>query len=113
MSDMLNKNYGTLKYDNLVNRAGDVGSIQIAAGQGILERGSVIDDEGKLLSADGTASYILCDETTTDDTDTVTGIVYKNGNFVRNSLIVDKDYELAQKDIDALRKIGIIVETAK
>lgn len=163
---MLNTDYGTVDYDNLINRPGDVGSIQLEAGQGTLERGSVIDNNGKLLdeaeaqvvatyavTADtvydsdktyytesngvyteanidafvtGTtyyekiegvevrkAAYILCDETETDDTETVTGIVYKNGNFVKDSLVVATGYSLTDSDVDDLRHVGIIIEAAK
>lgn len=108
-----NSDCGTVNYDNLVNCAGDVGSIKLAAGQGTLERGSIITEDGKLLAKGGTASYILCEKTDTDDTETVTGIVYKNGNFVKNSLIVATDYILTEADVDTLRKAGIIVETAQ
>lgn len=109
----LSKNYGTIGYDNLINRAGDVGSVQLAAGQGTLPRGAVIDTAGKLLSENGTAAYILCDETETDEVETVTGIVYKNGNFIRNSIVTAEGYEFTDIDAANLRGVGIIVETAK
>ncbi|RDY28649.1 hypothetical protein [Lachnotalea glycerini] len=110
---LLNKDYGSVDYDNLVNRSGEVGSIQLAAGQGILAKGSVIDTTGMLLKNGATAAYILCDETETDDTETVIGIVYKNGNFVRNSLVVASEYTFTDADADNLRDVGIIVETAQ
>ena len=114
MSTVLNKDYGSVDYDNLVIRSGEVGSIQLAAGQGTLERGSVIDGNGKLLSGTSeSAKYILCDNTETDDYETTTGIIYKTGVFVRNSLVVAKDYELSDANIEELRDVGIIVEYAK
>lgn len=120
MSTTLNKGYGSVNYDNLVIRAGEVGSIQLAAGQGTLSRGSVIDAEGKLLAGAASedaeapvAKYILCDDTETDDDDTVTGIIYKTGVFIRNSLIVAQGYELSDVNAEQLRDVGIIVEDAK
>lgn len=115
MSTALNKDYGSIEYDNLVIKAGEVGSIQIASGQGTLTRGSVIDANGKLLSnvASEGAKYILCDDTETDDEETVTGIVYKTGVFVRNSLVVAGGYEFTDSNAEELRDVGIIVEDAK
>ncbi len=110
---MMNTDYGTVGYDNLVNRAGDVGSIQLAAGQGTLAKGSVISTDGNLMTTGKTPSYILCDETETDDTDTVTGIVWKNGNFVKESLLVKTGYTLTDADIASLRDVNIIIESAK
>lgn len=99
-----------VEYDNLVNREGDVGHITLAAGQGKLRRRSVIDSEGKLLTTGGKASYILAEDV--DATETVTAAVYKNGNYVKNSLIVNSEYILKKSDIDNLRSVGIIVEEA-
>ena len=119
MGTELNRDYGSVDYDNLVIRAGEVGSIQLAAGQGTLKRGSVIDEKGKLLAGkpeEGdapVAKYILCDETETDDEDSVTGIVYKTGVFVRNSLVVAQGYELTDENAEELRDVGIIVESAR
>ena len=119
MSTALNKDYGSVDYDNLVIKAGEVGSIQLAAGQGTLTRGSVIDEAGKLLAGKAgeetapVAKYILCDDTETDDDGTVTGIVYKTGVFARNSLIVAKNYKLSDENAEELRDVGIIVEDAK
>lgn len=110
---MMNTDYGTVEYDNLVNKEGDVGSIQLAAGQGTLAKGSVISTDGTLMATGKTPSYILCDETETDDAETVTGIVWKNGNFVKESLVVATGYTLTDADIASLRDVNIIVESAK
>lgn len=110
----LSKDYGTVDYDNLVIRSGDVGSIQLSAGQGTLKKGSVIDDKGMLLnSTSSIPAYVLCDATVTDDTETTTGIIYKNGCFIRESLITDKGYALTDADVEKLRDVGIIVESAR
>lgn len=113
MSEMLNKEVGTVGYDNLVIRAGDVGHIQLAEGQGKLQRGSVITTTGKLYDGTDAPSYILCDETETDDTEKTTACVYKNGNYIRNSLVVASGYTLRDADVETLRKVNIIVETAQ
>lgn len=113
MSEMLNKDLGTVGYDNLVICAGDVGHIKLAAGQGKLPRGSVIDTTGKLMVSGATPAYILCDETEVDDTEETTACVYKNGNYIRNSLYVASGYELTNEDIEKLRTVNIIVETAQ
>lgn len=112
MSEALNKGLGTVNYDNLVIRAGDVGHVELAAGQGELPRGAVIDTEGKLMSEGGSPCYILCDETITDDLEKTIACVYKNGKFVRNSLYVAQGYELTDTDIEKLRCINIMIEDA-
>lgn len=112
MAEMLSKDVGSVGYDNLVIKAGDVGHIELAAGQGVLRRGSVIDVDGKLLDAGKVASYILCDDVETDDTEKTIATAYKNGNYIRNSLIVAKSYKLADADVENLRKVNIIVEAA-
>lgn len=110
----LSKDYGTVEYDNLVISAGDVGSIALASGQGTLEKGSVIDSRGLLMcTTSSIPAYVLCDKTVTDDEEATTGIVYKNGCFVRESLVTAKGYTLKNTDIDKLRSVGIIVESAK
>ncbi len=163
---MLNQNVSTLNYDNLVNCAGDVGTIKLAAGQGKLLKGSIIDTDGKLLAvrvgattttfvktsdttyddtktyftesngaytkatitvfASGTtyyervmstekakASYILCEDIQTDETNQTVATVWKNGNFVKNSVVVGKDYILTDADVADLRDVSIIFESAK
>lgn len=109
----LSKDYGEVGFDNLVIEGGAVGSIQLAANQGTLKKGSVIDSAGKLLTEGGKASYVLCDATATDSATTVTGIVYKTGTFVRNSLVTADGYEFKDTDAESLRDVGIIVEAAK
>lgn len=113
MSDLLNKNLGSVNYDNLIIKSGHVGHVQLAAGQGKLSKGSVIATDGTLLTTGKEASYILCDDTVTDDTDTVTAAVYKTGNYIRNSLIVADNYTFTDSDAEKLRKVGIIVEAAR
>lgn len=125
MSEKLNKEIGTVNYDNIVIKAGDVGHIELAPGQGRLQRGSVIDAEGVLyvgttadssgnVTATGkTPSYILCDDTDTDDTEKTVACVYKNGNYIRNNLVTGAGYRLTDEDAEKLRTVNIIVETAE
>ena len=121
MSEMLNGEVGSVAYDNLVIEAGAVGTVALAAGQGVLFGGSVIDAEGRLF--DGTAPkegeaavprFILADKADTGETEgaAVTGTVYKTGAFIRNSLIVADGYEFTDADAESLRDYGIIVEFA-
>lgn len=108
----LDNTVGEMTYDNLIIRAGDVGTIKLAASQGTLKRGSLVTEEatdGSVLATGGNAdaSYVLTDEVDTTD-GAVVATVYKNGKFVKNSLILSGD--IADADIQALRLRGIIVE---
>lgn len=101
--------------DNLVAGVSpglEVTAVEIAAGQGILKRGTLL--------APGDAGYVIMDATTTgkpafilaDDTDTtakVTAEVYRSGCFAENHVIVKDGYTITDADKDALRKYDIIL----
>jgi len=118
----LDNNVGSMTYDNLIIRAGDVGSIKLSAGQGTLKRGSLVTEEQTMAATDTTdaidgsilatggkadASYVLTDDFDTTD-GAVVATVYKNGKFVKDSLIISGTAD--DKDFQALRQRGIIVE---
>ena len=54
-----------------------------------------------------------CAQSETDDTEKTTACVYKNGNYIRNSLTVASGYTLTDADVEKLRTVNIIVETAQ
>ena len=81
----------------------------IAAGQGVLKRGTVISADGKIMATGLTAHGILCDDHDTEGTDTLAE-VYVTGCFNKAALIVADGYELTAADITALRNGGIFVE---
>ena len=127
---LMNSTVGTTDFDNMVIKAGAAGHIRLAAGQGVIEKGSVIDADGLLYDgtepeepAEGeeekTAAvprFILCDETDTGDSASgadVTAAVWKTGTFIRGSLIVAEGYTFTDADAEALRDYGIIVEDAQ
>ena len=93
MSKRLNETIGAVEYDGIINSAcnSDVVTVQLKAGEGVLERGTIVTGTpgGELapvaaaLNASNGA-YIL-----TDDTDISVATVataYRSGHFNRNKL---------------------------
>lgn len=118
MAKRLDENLGSVGYDNLVNGiapGAEVFSVQLAAGQGVLERGTLlaVTDGGMVkISADttGKANAVLAE--TVDATEAVTGIAYRTGHFNANKLIVADGYEITAADKEALRVAGILISDA-
>ena len=116
----LDENLGSVGYDNLingVNPGAEVFSVQIAAGQGVLERGTLLATaEGgmvKISSATtGKANAVLADAVDTGNGEAVTGIAYRTGHFNANALIVADGYEITAADKEALRVAGILISDA-
>lgn len=114
----LDENLGSVGYDNLINGTypgAEVFSVQIAAGQGVLERGTLLakTDGGMVkISAEttGKANAVLADPV--DATEAATGIAYRTGHFNANKLIVANGYEITAADKEALRAVGILVSDA-
>lgn len=114
----LDETLGTAGYDNLINGvfpAAEVFSVQLAAGQGVLERGTLLAtaDGGMVkISADttGKANAVLAEAI--DATEAVTGIAYRTGHFNANTLIVADGYEITAADKEALRVAGILISDA-
>ena len=114
----LDENLGSVGYDNLVNGiapGAEVFSVQIAAGQGVLERGTLLAaTEGGMVkisaATTGKANAVLAEAV--DATEAVTGIAYRTGHFNANALIVADGYEITAADKEALRVAGILISDA-
>lgn len=116
----LDENLGSVGYDNLVSGiapGAEVFSVQIAAGQGVLERGTLLakTDGGMVKISAGTtgkANAVLAEAVDTGDGEAVTGIAYRTGHFNANTLIVADGYEITAADKEALREVGILISDA-
>ena len=114
----LDENLGTVGFDNLINGltpGAEVFTVQLAAGQGVLERGTLLAtaDGGMVKISEGTtgkANAILAEAV--DATEAVTGIAYRTGHFNANTLIVADGYEITAADKEALRGVGILISDA-
>lgn len=117
MAKLMNEVVGTLSYDGLIidtTPVADVVTVTLAAGQGVVARGSVVTGTagGSLSVATAAltaekATYIVA-----DDVDTTGGVVtvsaYRCGHFSRSALKA-KGYTLVAADFEVLRKAGIVV----
>lgn len=120
----LDENLGGVGFDNLIADSyppADVFSVQLAAGQGILERGTLLarKDDGTMemigTETTGKANAVLSDPVDTGDSaegETVPGIAYRTGHFNTNRLIVAEGYEITAADREALRTAGILTSDA-
>ena len=115
----LNATIGAVEYDGIIHGAchTDVVTVQLAAGSGVLSRGTVVTGTagGQLapvsaaLSA-GKAIYILTDDT--DVTAATVATAYRTGHFNRNKLITNGSYVLTAADEEILRAAGILLSDA-
>lgn len=116
----LDENLGTVGYDNLINGINppaEVFHVELAAGQGVLKRGTLLAtaDGGmvKIGSATtGKANAVLADTIDTGDGEAVIAVAYRTGHFNANQLIVADDYEITAADKEALRTAGILISDA-
>lgn len=114
----LDETIGSVGYDNLIHGTyppAEVFSVQLAAGQGVLERGTLLATaEGGMVkiaaATTGKANAVLAE--TVDATEAVTGIAYRTGHFNGNALIVGEGYEITAADKEALRVVGILISDA-
>lgn len=119
MSKRLNENIGAVEYDGLIASnvpVADVVTVKLAAGTGILKRGTVITGTaGDALApvaaalASGETTFILCDDT--DITAKTTATAYRCGHFARNKLLTGS-YTLTDADEEILRNAGILLSDA-
>lgn len=135
----LDENLGAVGFDNLINGLyppAEVFSVQLASGQGTLERGTLLasGDNGMTMIAaatTGKANAVLAEPvdtgeaaandaaggadgegTDTAEAETVTAIAYRTGHFNANALIVADGYEITATDKEALRVAGILISDA-
>lgn len=117
----LDENLGTVGFDNLINGltpGAEVYHVQLAAGQGILERGTLLvqTDAGMAIISgnhSGMSAYaVLAEAVDTGDGEAVTGIAYRTGHFNANALIVGDGYEITAADKEMLRAFGILISDA-
>lgn len=110
---------GSMGFDNLFNGltpAAEVFHVQLAEGQGVLERGTLLasaDGGMVIIGADttGKANAVLADPVDTDNGE-VLGVAYRSGHFNANALIVADGYEITAADKEALRVVGILISDA-
>lgn len=116
----LDENLGAVGFDNLINGVNppaEVFSVELAAGQGVLERGTLLAiAEGGMVkisaATTGKANAVLADTVDTGEGDAVIGIAYRTGHFNTNGLIVADGYEITAADKEALRVAGILLSDA-
>lgn len=111
---------GSVGYDNLINGltpGAEPFTVQVAAGQGVLERGTLLataDGGMVMISAEttGKANAVLAEPVDTGAGEAVEAIAYRTGHFNANSLIVAEGYEITAADKEALRVAGILISDA-
>lgn len=111
---------GSVGYDNLINGltpGAEVFAVQLAANQGVLERGTLLataDGGMVMISADttGKANAVLAEAVDTGAGEAVEAIAYRTGHFNTNSLIVAEGYDITAADKEALRVAGILISDA-
>ncbi len=122
MTEQLNREVCKVESDKLINSAyrTDVFAVTIAAGQGVLKRGTALamNSAGKMviLGTKETVSeaQVLCEANCVlakevDATSETTALAYREGHFNANSLIVKNDYTLTAKDKEEFRIHNIIL----
>lgn len=115
----LDENLGSVGFDNLFHSASpaaDVFTVSLAAGQGVLERGTLLAtaDGGMVKissTTTGKANAVLADAVDTTG-GAVNALAYRTGYFNANALKVADGYEITDADKEALRVAGILVADA-
>lgn len=116
----LDENLGAVGFDNLINGVyppAEVFTVQVAAGQNVLERGTLLAtaEGGMVMISAGTtgkANAVLAEAVDTGAGDAVYAIAYRTGHFNTNKLIVADGYEITAADKEALRMAGILISDA-
>lgn len=114
----LDETIGSVGFDNLIHGtypAAEVFTVQLAAGQGALKRGTLLaKTDGGLVkisaATTGKANAVLAEDV--DATEAANGIAYRTGHFNGNCLIVADGYEITAEDKEALRVAGILISDA-
>lgn len=116
----IDENLGSVGYDNLINSVyppTEVFGVQLAPGQGVLERGTLLasGENGMLMigtETTGKANAVLAETVDTGESEPVTVIAYRTGHFNANCLIVAEGYEITATDKETLRTVGILLSDA-
>lgn len=97
------------------------GSYTLAAGQGVLKRGSLIaigtGDKGSLVSAAlaaNTPVFVLADDADTGSSTSGSAVEclgYRAGHFLDDQLITGSSYALKATDLEKMRQYGIYTST--
>ena len=92
-------------------------TVQIAAGNGALKRGTIVTGTAGGALAPAAAAlkaengaYILTDDI--DATNATVATAYRTGHFNRNKLITNGSYALTAADEEILRAAGILLSDA-
>ncbi len=116
MSESLARKVGNIGQDNLIAGLFPPTSpfgTKIAAGQGELKRGTVLDmaEDGTctMLASGGKANCVLADDVDASGDEPVTAVAYRTGHLNSKALIVTDGYELTNADKEELRKGGILL----
>ena len=107
----------TVEYDNLIYDLypePEVFSVELAAGSGILERGTLLakaqDGTYSMFGeGEGTANAVLCDPVELSSDGKVIGQAYRTGHFAQNILKVKSGATITEADKEALRDVGILL----
>ena len=119
MSKNLCNKVGEVGQDNLIAKlfpTAETFGIKVNSGEGGMKRGTVLalTDEGKYVILDATsaetaeANCILADDVEASEGE-VTAVAYRTGHFNSCALITGDDYDMTKKDVEALRKGGILL----
>ena len=116
----VDENLGAVGYDNPINGMyppAEVFGVQLAAGQGVLKRGTLLasGENGMLMistETTGKANAVLAETTDTGESEAVETIAYRTGHFNANCLLVADGYEITEADKEALRTVGILLSDA-
>ena len=116
----LDETIGAVSFDNLINSAypaAEVFGVQVKAGQGVLQRGTLLAtaDGGMVkisAATTGKANAVLAEPVDTGTDGAVAAIAWRTGHFNGNCLIVGDGYEITAADKEALRVAGILISDA-
>lgn len=119
MAKRIDEVIGSVGYDNLINGltpGAEVFHVEVAAGQGVLERGTLLAtaDGGMVkisAATTGKANAVLAEAVDTTDGAAI-AVAYRTGHFNANKLIVADGYEITAADKEALRVAGILISDA-
>lgn len=130
--ERLDKHVADLGHDDLIYDLyppREVFSVILAAGEGVLKRGTVLAKNGTTanVQAEGdtgsvaaraenfviwetgkTANCVLCDDTELGTEERV-ATAYRTGHFAQNKLIVKSGSTLTEQDKEDLREVGILI----